>query len=323
MPDLSARIGPLRIAPALMNGSGILSFAPVLKRYAELPLGALITKSVSSEVRSGFENPIFVQCSEEAFINAVGLPGGGHLDKKKELEECYSAVREKGKAVIASIFDGDDAKLADIAEALEPVCDAFEINLSCPNLQPGDKFGILVCRDPALAGKHTRAVAERVKKPVIAKLSPGPYIDDRERFERIVLACAEAGADAISAINTIAGGMKIDIHAQKPVLAAKFGGLSGKAIKPIGVGCVYTICKTLKEHGYDLPIIAIGGIDSAADIAEYVQAGASAAQIATYFVDKPLTETKAFLEKINSDLAVLVSDLGFSSLDSMRGAAHE
>src|SRR3989344_4098737 len=148
MPDISARIKNLKIDPALMNGSGILSFTPILKRYAELRLGAVVTKSVSSEVRQGFENPIYAQCSEDAFINAVGLPGAGHKEKKKELEECYEFFKKKKKPVIASIFDSNENKLGQVAADMEDVCDAFEINLSCPNLMEGDKFGILVGRDP-------------------------------------------------------------------------------------------------------------------------------------------------------------------------------
>ena len=323
MPDISAKIKNLEINPALMNGSGVLSFTPILKRYAELRLGAVVTKSVSSEVREGFENPILVQTSEESWINAVGLPGSGHTDKKKELEECYDHFKAKDKPLIASIFDSEEKKLTEIAVHIEDVCDAFEINLSCPNLMPGDKFGILVGRDPVLVENYTKAVTENVKKPVIAKLSPGPYIDDSERFKKIVLACANAGSSAITAINTISGGMKIDIQAKKPVLAAKFGGLSGRAIKPIGIGCVYTAYEVLKENGHNIPIIAVGGIEKAEDVIEYSQAGAAAFQIATYFVDKSLTETKTYLENMCNKIEEILSDLGAKSLEEIRGSAHE
>ena len=323
MPDISAKIKNLNINPALMNGSGILSFSPILKKYAELKLGAVVTKSVSSEIREGFENPIYVQCSEDAFINAVGLPGAGHIEKQKELEECYIFFKKKKKPLIASIFDGNEKKLGEVAKHLENVCDAFEINLSCPNLMPGDQFGITIGRDPKLVERYVKSVTRNTKKPIFPKLSPGPYIDDRERFKKIVLACASAGAAGITAINTISGGMKIDIHAKKPILAAKFGGMSGRAVKPIGVGAVYTAYEVLKENGHDVHIIAVGGIKTAEDIIEYAQAGATAFQIATYFSDKSLKEVDHYLNELCSNLENILKDLGEKSLESIRGSAHE
>ena len=203
------------------------------------------------------------------------------------------------------------------------VCDAFEINLSCPNLMEGDKFGILVGRDPTLVESYTKAVVQNVRKPVFTKLSPGPYIDDSNRFKEIVLACATAEASAITCINTISGGMKIDIHARRPVLAARFGGLSGKAVKPIGVGAVYTAYEVLKENGYDIPIIAVGGISTAEDIIEYSQAGATAFQIATYFSDKSLAEAKTYLEELCNNIENILRDLSSKSLEDIRGSAHE
>lgn len=278
---------------------------------------------MSSEIRKGFENPIYAQASEEAFINAVGLPGYGHKEKKKELEECYDFFRKRKKPLIASIFDGNEKKLTEVAIHLQNVCDAFEINLSCPNLMPGDQFGITVGRDPKLVESFTKAVTENVNKPVFPKLSPGPYIDDSERFKKIVLACASSGASAITAINTISGGMKIDIHARRPVLAAKFGGMSGRAVKPIGVGAVYTVYEVLKENGYDIPIIAVGGIKTAEDILEYTLAGATAFQIATYFSDKSLKEVENYLNELCNNLENILKDLGAKSLEEIRGSAHE
>ncbi len=323
MPDLSAKIRHLRLDPALMNGSGVLSFAPVLKRYAEMRLGAIVTKSVCSEVRTGFENPIFVQSSGDSWINAVGLPGGGHLEKRKELDEYYDFFRAKDKPVIASIFDGREEKLIEVAQHLEPVCDAFEINLSCPNLMPGERFGIEVGRDPALVRSFVQSVVDSVEKPVLAKLSPGPYINNRNVFKEIVIACAESGCSGITAINTVSGGMKIDIRAKRPVLAAKYGGVSGKAIKPIGIGCVYTAYKALKENGHDIPIIAVGGIETAEDAIEYALAGASAFQIATYFVDKSLEQTRIYLEGMCDDMEKILNDVGANGLQEIVGGAHE
>ena len=321
--DLSARIAGLRINPAIMNASGILSFAPVLKKISEFEIGALVTKSTCYDGKEGFENPIIAKCSDEAWLNAVGLPNSGCESKRKELKEAYPHFKSIGKPLIASLFESSDEKLGKAIILLDNVCDAFELNFSCPNLMPGEKTGIVIGRDPALVKKYTRAAKEATEKPIIIKLSPGPYIEDRERIKEIALSAASAGADAISAINTVPGGMKIDIFAKKPVLTAKYGGLSGKAIKPIGVGCVYTIYESLRSSGYNIPIIGIGGIETAEDIIEYIEAGASAVAIGTVLVGMRLEQIENYLSSLVENIQMLSKALGANSLMELRGVAHE
>ncbi len=319
--DLSAKIAGLCINPAIMNASGIFSFTSVMKRLSGMQLGAFITKSACYDGKEGFENPIFTKCSEEAWINAVGLPNAGAEANRNELEKTYPYFKSAGKPLIVSLFDNSTEKLKKSILLLNKYCDAFELNLSCPNLMPGERTGIIIGREPKLVKQYVEAAKAVTKKPVIVKLSAGPYIDDKERIKEIALAAAEAGADAISAINTVAGGMKIDIHAKKPVLTAKYGGLSGKAIKPVGVGCVYTIYEALKED-YDIPIIGIGGIETAEDILEYIEAGASVVAIGTAFANKSLEEIEFYLSDINNRLERLLKDLDIDKLKDLVGAAH-
>lgn len=319
---LSANIAGLKINPAVMNASGIFSFLPVLKRISGFKIGALITKSSCLDGKEGFENPIFTKCSNEAWINAVGLPNSGCESKRNELEENYPHFKSIKKPLIASLFEGDSKKLGKAVTLLDNFCDAFELNLSCPNLMPGEKIGIVIGREPKLVNEYTKAARESTKKPIIAKLSAGPYIDDKERIKEIALSAATAGADAISAINTVSGGMKIDITAKKPVLATKYGGMSGKAIKPLGIGCVYTIYETLQSNGYNIPVIGIGGIETAEDVVEYVEAGASAVAIGTAFLNKSMEEIELYLLNLNNRLETMLKDLGANKLKDLVGAAH-
>ena len=181
----------------------------------------------------------------------------------------------------------------------------------------------MIGRNPMLVAQYIEAAKKATEKPIIAKLSAGPYIDDREKIKEIALSAANAGADVISAINAVPGGMKIDIHAKKPVLTAKYGGTTGKAIKPFGIGCVYTIYQALKENNYDIPIIGIGGIETAEDIVEYIEAGASAVAIGTAFVNRQIKDIDYYLSGIVSSIRKIIDELEVNKLQDLRGAAHE
>ena len=321
--DISARIENLKIDPAILNASGILSYAPVLKAISEFQIGALVTKSTCYDGKEGFENPILAKCSAEAWINAVGLPNSGCASKRKELKEVYPHFKSIKKPLIVSLFESNSEKLRAAIILLDDFCDAFELNFSCPNLMPGEKTGMVIGRDPDLVKQYTKTANEATKKPIIIKLSPGPYLDDKERIKEIALSAATAGASAISAINTVPSGMKIDIFAKKPVLDAKYGGLSGRAIKPIGMGCVYTIYEELQSNGYNIPIIGIGGIETAEDIIEYIEAGASAVAIGPALVGKRLEHLKNYFSDLVLNLEILLGSLEVNSLKEIRGIAHE
>jgi dihydroorotate dehydrogenase (NAD+) catalytic subunit len=309
--DLSAKIGNLKIEPAIMNASGIFSYPYVLKRISEYGIGALVTKSIGREPREGFMEPILVQATEETFINAVGLPNPGYKLAEEELKEVYPLP----KPLICSIFGSNEEELKEIATSLEDCCDAFELNFSCPNLRKDEKYGIVIGRDPELVKKYTKAVKENVRKPIIVKLTPNVY-----DIGKVAKAAEEAGADAVAAINTLYPAMKIDIYAKRPVLTAKFGGVSGKGVKSIGVAAVYSIYESVR-----VPIIGIGGIETAEDIVEYVEAGADAVGIGTAFIGKRAEQVGDYLKQLRMDLEKLLQDerINVSSLSELKGIAHE
>jgi dihydroorotate dehydrogenase (NAD+) catalytic subunit len=311
--NLSAKIGNLKIDPAIMNASGIFSYPHILKMISGYDFGALVTKSIGIEPREGFMEPILVQSSDETWLNAVGLPNPGHKLAKEELTEFYPLP----KPLICSIFGGTEEELVDIAVSLKDCCDAYELNFSCPNIREGEKSGMVIGKDPELVGRYTKAVRKITRKPIIVKLTPNV---DAEKLKAVAKAAEEAGADAISAINTVAPGMEIDIYAKKPVLTAKFGGVSGAGIMPIGIAAVYSIYETVK-----IPIIGIGGIRTAEDVIKYVEAGADAVGIGSAFIDKTTEEVGRYLTQLRTKLQTLLADerLGASSLKELKGVAHE
>lgn len=315
--DLSAEIGGIRIEPAIMNASGIYCFPPSLKAISDY-LGALVTKSIGPNPRDGNQPPVFSRD-----INAMGLPNPGCKAFAEELAE-YS---ETGKPVIASIFGNSEDEVYNVASALEPHCDALELNISCPNIEPGEKTGVTIGSDPDLTRLYTQAARSATEKPLIVKLSPAPYIFDRGLFLEIVDAAIRGNIDGISAINTVPGAMRISVDAGCPVLTAKYGGLSGEGIRPIGVGCIYTIYQHLKEMGLeeDIPVIGIGGIrlTSPDDTLEYIMAGASAVAVGTDFKNSPTEKLKTYLGAWEHALERRLEDLGASSLKELRGKAHE
>jgi len=312
MVDLSARIGKMKIDPALMNASGIFSHLDILRKFSNY-FGASVTKSIGIEPRAGFMEPIEYH-DDIMNLNAVGLSNPGYKEMITELEEN----RPFPNKVICDIFGGTEDELVEIATGLEKYCSGFELNFGCPNLRKGEKHGMIIGKDPELVRRYTKAVTDNVKKPVIVKLTPN--VDSIDKMIETAQAAEGAEADAIGVINTVYPGMKIDIHARKPVLTNKFGGVSGPAVKPIGVAYTYALYENLK-----IPIIGIGGIrlSTPEDFIEYAEAGAVAGGIGTYFVNKSTEKSIAELKEFKTKVKETIKDLGFSSLKDLVGAAHE
>jgi len=310
--DLSGVVAGIRIDPAVMVPSGFLAYPGPMKEV-EKYFGGVILKTVSIDERQGNETPIYCRVGPGTYINAVGLPGPGCRELAGELSEIRLKV-----PLFASVSGNNERDIAEAARILEPYVDAFEANFSCPNIKPGENVGVTIGYDPDRIRTNVKAIKSVTDKPLFIKLPPGLYIFSRERFLKAAEVSLRSGAEGLSVTNTIPGGMKINIHAKRPVLSSRYGGVSGVGIRTIGIGCVYTLRGAFPET----PIIGVGGIGNAEDVVEYVQAGADVVAIGSSL--PPTTaEKQKFLEKLLSELSSTVRKLGYGSLMEMRGAAHE
>jgi dihydroorotate dehydrogenase (NAD+) catalytic subunit len=256
---LSLTLTGLKLKNPLMLAAGVMGTTGAsLKRIAQTGAGAVVTKSIGVVARSGYNNPSMVEV-DCGYLNAMGLPNPSYKNFQEEIEKA----REGGTPVIASIFGSCPEEYSEVAHGLE--ADAFEINVSCPHA-PQDENDIGT--DPALVEEITQSVKKAVKVPVWVKLTPN--VAD---IKSIGLAAERGGADAVVAINTLRG-MAIDIESGYPILGNKFGGLSGRAIKPIAIKCVYELYEALH-----IPVIGVGGITDWRDAIEFMMAGARAVEI--------------------------------------------
>ena len=261
---LATEIAGLKLANPTMLASGILGYTGLsLKSVIEAGAGAVVTKSLGLEPRTGYLNPTVVQV-DCGLLNAMGLPNPGISHFKEEMKE----LKTTGVPIILSIYGYTSEEFTEVAEtAVKLGADAIELNVSCPHIK---KAGAEIGCDPLLLTEIVKEVKENVDKPVIVKLTPNVT-----NIGEIGQAAEKAGADAITAINTIKA-MNIEIETGRPLLANKFGGLSGPAIKPIAIRCVYDIYSSV-----EVPVIGCGGISSWQDAIEFILAGASAVQIGT------------------------------------------
>jgi dihydroorotate dehydrogenase (NAD+) catalytic subunit len=295
----------------LVLASGILGTeAALMVRVARAGAGAITAKSCSLEPRAGHPNPT-VLAWEYGLINAVGLANPGVEAEVKELKEAKALLKQPGVALIASVFADTVQNFARVARRLvEAQPDLLEVNISCPNVH--DEFGTPFAADASAAAKVTEAVKEAVAgapnaPPVLVKLSPN--VADIAAIARAV---ESAGADGISAINTLTG-MIIDIDARRPILANRTGGLSGPAIRPLAVGCVYKIYRAIQ-----IPILGMGGVSSGRDAVEMIMAGASAVGVGSAVYEGG----PEILGQIGDEMAAITKGLGYDSVEAMRGVAH-
>jgi dihydroorotate dehydrogenase (NAD+) catalytic subunit len=303
--SLKTELGKIKLNNPTILASGILGVSgKLLKRVAESGAGAITTKSIGKEPRSGHANPTVLEFGY-GIINAVGLSNPGYEKFKEEIK-----IAKEGKVpVIASIFAGNPEEFAFLAKEMEDAkADAIELNISCPNIMRGEVIGEAIGKDPDLCYDVVKAVKKAVGIPVIAKLTPN--VND---IKLIAKSVEEAGSDAISAINTLGPGMLIDVETAKPILANKFGGLSGPAIRPIAIRCVYEIYETVK-----IPIIGIGGIMTGKDAIEMMMAGASAIGIGSGIYYRGLDVFK----KVCDEIREFLESHEYSNLKEIVGIAH-
>jgi len=287
---------PTVLAAGVLGNTG-----EILKRVALNGAGAVTTKTIGLKPRKGNKNPTVVDLGD-VFFNAMGLPNPGADAFVDELR----IAKEGGKPVISSIFGKDANEFAEVAKILskaEP--DLFELNISCPNVESGAAFGC----DPKAAASIVKKVKEVTDIPMSVKLTPNTHL-----LVQVATEVEKAGADVITAINTVGPGMVIDVETGVPVLANKFGGMSGRFIKPIALKCVYDIGKAVK-----IPIIGIGGVYSGQDAAEMIMAGASAVGIGTAVKDQYLDVFK----KVCDELENILDRKKLKSMKELVGSVKE
>jgi len=308
MSGLSINLAGVELENPTILASGILgSSASTLSRVWKAGAGAVTTKSIGPRKRDGHNNPVVYEI-EGGLLNAVGLPTPGPEGGIQEIKE-FKKSKSKSK-IIASIYASRIREYPLLAEKIASAKpDIIELNISCPNVE--DEFGVPFSHDKKTATKITRNVKNRIRKyniPLFVKLSPN-VLDIGEIAREV----EKAGADGITAINSVGPGMAIDINARKPVLSNKSGGISGPLIKPIAVKCVYEIYEKV-----NVPIIGIGGIVSGADVIEMMMAGASAVGIATGVMYDDI----AIFGKIKTEINKFLKAEKITRIDEIVGVAH-
>lgn len=287
----------------LVLASGILGVtAASMNRVVEHGAGGVTVKSLSKEARTGHPNPTMIG-TETYFLNAVGLSnpgikeGLGELQKYKEMTSA---------PMIGSIFAGTPDEFADVAEKISvaPI-DVLELDISCPNVST--EFGDPFAYSPEAIATITKKVKAVTDIPISVKLSPNAW-----NIAALAKVAQDAGADAITAVNTVSG-MAIDVRAQMPILHNKQGGISGPALFPIALKCVYDIYKDV-----DIPIIATGGVTSGEDALAMIMAGATLVGMgsAVYY-----RGTEVF-KNVVEEMRHIMNEEGITSLNDIRGCAH-
>lgn len=287
--------------PTILAAGVMGSMASSLNRIYRGGAGAVVTKSFSLNPNPGYRNPTTVEVTG-GVINAIGLSNPGVEAFREELKLVDEEV-----PLIASVYGASPEEFASAAASVEEYADMIELNVSCPHAMAG--CGAAIGQDPELTFRVVSAVKDAVDVPVSTKLTPN--VTD---IVEIARSAEEAGSDALTLINSLGPGMKIDIKTARPILSNAFGGMSGPAIKPVAVRCVYDVYRSV-----DIPIMGVGGVRDFQDAVEFLFAGARAVQVGTAIMyDGP----EVFM-KICRGLEAFMMAEGFSSVDEMVGLAHD
>lgn len=298
---LSVDIDEITLRNPTMLASGILGISQsIFERLYDENIGGIVTKSISVEPMKGYPNPTIIPLSGGSYLNAVGLSNPGvnafseELSQNKNIPIFISLVgsSEKDFAKMIKVFDSHNII-------------GYEINLSCPHVS---KMGMEVGDDPEAVSKIVSTVRKNTKKPISVKVGVGSV--DVIELARTAI---DAGANIITAINTLRA-MSIDVETMMPILSNRIGGLSGTAIKPIGIRCVYEISKNLK-----VPVIGCGGISTWQDVVEYMLAGASAVQIGSVLG----SAGPRIFNSITKDLKKYIERKGIMKISEIVGIAHK
>jgi dihydroorotate dehydrogenase (NAD+) catalytic subunit len=299
--SLAVDLAGLKIRSPTLNASGVLGMsAPLLKRFWESGTGAVVTKSLGPLPREGHRNPTVVEV-KGGLINAMGLPNPGVEGFLHELHE----LKGQNIIVVASFFASTIREFSENAKALTLAgADALELNLSCPNVGEGQG---MCAADESSVKTVTHAVKAATGIPVFVKLSPN--VTD---IASIAFAAEKGGADAVTAVNTLKA-MAIDADFRLPILTNVTGGLSGSAIKPVALRCVWEIADAVK-----IPVIGCGGVSNWRDAIEFMLAGASAVEIGTAVMDGGFE----VYNEVNKGIEAYLRRDGFNSVKEVVGLAH-
>ena len=303
MPNLSVNLCGIRLKNPTVLASGILGTDKgILRRVARCGAGAVTIKSVSREPREGHANPTVVTF-EAGMMNAVGYSNPGLDEALKE----FADLSDVPAPVIASVIGRDASKFTYVAERMSRLpFAAIELPLSCPHT-PG--YGTLAGQGtPEATYEITAAVRKATDKPIFVKISPNmPAIGE------VAQAAEKAGADAITAVNSLGPGMLIDIEAREPVLDFKMGGVTGPALRPIATRCVYDVFRAVK-----IPIVGTGGVSTGRHAIEMMMAGATAVGVgsAVYY------EGMDVFGRIAAEMDAWMSENGVDSVEELIGAAN-
>lgn len=260
---LAVEVAGIRMATPIMGASGTFGFGMEYEDFLDLAdVGAVVSKGITPKPRAG-NGGVRIAETPAGMLNSIGLENPG-------VEAfCRDILPEAAKlptSFIVNISAGTAEEYGEMAQMLDVEgVDGIEVNISCPNVKEG---GIVFGTDPVQAARVTQEVKKHTKKPVIVKLSPN--VTDITQMARAV---EEAGADAVSLINTLTG-MAIDVEKRQPLLGNITGGLSGPAVKPIALRMVYQAAQAVS-----IPVIGMGGIQTGEDVAAFLLVGASAVEI--------------------------------------------
>ncbi len=275
MADLSVNIGGVRFENPIWLASGTCGSGEELEEYTDLgKVGAIVTKTVTLSAREGNPPPRVIETAS-GLLNSIGLEnqGAGWFRANK-----YPTLKKRKAKIVISFSAVEPGELSKCASVLTDgkFPDAFELNLSCPNVAHGGGKGFLVAQDKSAVKKAVKEVKKATKRPVIVKLSPN--VTD---IGEIAKAAEGSGADAVAVVNTYQG-IAVDAEKMAPYFARVVGGLSGPAIKPLALKAVRDVFRAVK-----IPVVGIGGIMRGEDVAEFMLCGASAVEVGTATLRDP------------------------------------
>ncbi|MBE0665671.1 MAG: dihydroorotate dehydrogenase [Candidatus Aminicenantes bacterium] len=299
MAELSADLGFCTLKNPVIPASGTFGYGEEFLPFFDLDLlGALVLKGIFRKPRPGNRPPRLAE-TPAGVLNSIGLAGPGSDKLQKIIRRLHART---STPIIVNVCGEDDREFAEVAEIFSAMAEVamLELNISCPNVKKG---GACPAQDVGHTSRLVRRVKKVVGKPLIVKLSP-----NTADIVGVARAAEEAGADAISLVNTFLG-LAVDLEKRKPVFANTLAGLSGPAIKPLALKLVWEVCRQVR-----IPVIGMGGISSGRDVLDYILVGAAAVQIGTVNFCEPGAAVR-----IIGEIEIEMDKLQIKNLSEIRG----